>query len=76
MEVEIPSRAIRGCLSVYCIADIVWGCGSVAAVPREDSRLPQRLVVRRGGTWGGGREGVKGGRERRFILREGGEGKP
>lgn len=46
--VKIPSRAIWRCLSVYCIADIVWGCGSVAAVLQEDSELPQRLVVRRG----------------------------
>lgn len=55
-EVKIPSRAIWWCLSVYCIADIVWGCGSVAAVPQEDSKLPQRLVVRRGeGNMGGGK---------------------
>lgn len=41
------SRAIW-CLFVYCIADIVWGCGSVAVVPEEDRKLPQRPVVRRG----------------------------
>ena len=58
MEVEIPSRAIWWCLSVYCIADIVWGCGSAAAVPREDGKLPQRLVVRRGEH--GGRVEVRG----------------
>ncbi len=56
MEVKIPSRAIWWCLSVYCIADIVWGCGSVAVVPQEDCELPQRLVVRRGeGNMGGGK---------------------
>lgn len=33
-------------LPVYYIADIVRGCGSVAAVPREDGELPRWLVVR------------------------------
>lgn len=47
MEDKIPSRAVWWCLSVYCIVDIVRGCGSVAAVPQEDSELPLRLVVRR-----------------------------
>lgn len=46
-EVKIPSRDIWWCLSVYCIANIVWGCGLVAAVPQEDSKQPQRTVVRR-----------------------------
>lgn len=53
VEVKIPSRAIWWCLSVYCIADIVWGCGSVAAAPQEDSELPQ----------GEGRENMGGGEE-------------
>lgn len=59
MEVKIPSRDIWWCLSVYCIADIVWGCGLVAAVPQEDSKQPQRLVVRREEGKRGRREEVK-----------------
>lgn len=44
---KIPSGAVWCvCLPVYYIADIVRGCGSVAAVPREDGELPRWLVVR------------------------------
>lgn len=64
MGVRIPSRAIWWCLSVYCIADIVWGCGLAAAVPQEDSRLPQ--------SWWSG-EGSMGGRVEGKTLRGGGK---
>lgn len=37
---KIPAGLFGVCLPVYYIADIVRGCGSVAAVPREDGKLP------------------------------------
>lgn len=43
---KIPAGLFGVCLPVYYIADIVSGCGSVAAVPREDGELPRWLVVR------------------------------
>lgn len=61
-DTQILSRVTWGCLSVYCIACIVWGCGLVAAAPHDDSKFPQRPVVR------GGREGKVG--ERRPGFKE------
>lgn len=56
--------------SWHCLGPRLGGCGASRG---------QQAATEAGGQERrnmGGREGVKGGRERRFILREGGKGKP